>query len=173
MLSLGRRRSCFSMDTETRILKRIITAGRQWSKLTGFRHFRSQNLPAGAPRNYPNSTEFTAAPEALPARSSVTNASVAFQMANHPGCHPYPLLGVWNTSCAHKQELWIRLNWRQWLGTTVSLAGSAGLRRRRSISGGCHKIKPEYFAIICQSLQETLGFWQCLWSQTKTRTLQS
>lgn len=57
-------------------------SSRQWSKLTGFRHFRSQDLPARAPRNYPNSTELTAAPEALPPRSSVPNGPAAFQMAN-------------------------------------------------------------------------------------------
>lgn len=65
-----------------RDIKEDHPSSRQWSKLTGFRHFRSQDLPAQAPRNYPNSTELTAAPEALPPRSSVPNGPAAFQMAN-------------------------------------------------------------------------------------------
>lgn len=44
-LSLGRSRSHFSMDTWTGMFKRNITAGGQSSKLTGFRHLRSQDSP--------------------------------------------------------------------------------------------------------------------------------
>lgn len=45
-LSLGRSRSRFSMDTWTWMFKRNTTAGRQWSKLTGFRHLEAKTPPA-------------------------------------------------------------------------------------------------------------------------------
>lgn len=84
----------------------------------------------------------------------------------HPGFHPYP--GTLPVPTNRNYGSTGDGGWVQ----TASLAGSAGLRRRRNLSGACHKIKPEYFAIICQNLQETLEFWQCLWSQTKPRTSQ-
>lgn len=103
MLSLGRSRSRFSMDTWTRILKRIITAAGSGpnSLIPGISEARTclHKLPEIIPQHR------------APCSTRLVLPDPPYQMAQqhsrwpiHPGFHPELLLGAWNPSCAHNRN---------------------------------------------------------------------